>query len=107
VDVRFTGPGREILEAAISRPRVVLRIAEVNDESDIFLLDPQMVQAGYWTWAHPQPSLPGIDTVPLAEEMGQVARKVGDAYGLVVETGPEAGTKVSMRIPKFRSDRVE
>ncbi|HEX2072911.1 MAG TPA: carotenoid biosynthesis protein [Geodermatophilus sp.] len=29
------------------------------------VLDPQMVQAGYWTWAHPTPSLPGIDTVPL------------------------------------------
>ena len=24
-----------------------------------------MVQAGYWTWAHPSPGLPGIDTVPL------------------------------------------
>ena len=24
-----------------------------------------MVQAGYWTWAHPSPGLLGIDTVPL------------------------------------------
>ncbi|MGY1603433.1 carotenoid biosynthesis protein [Geodermatophilus sp. SYSU D00815] len=29
------------------------------------VLDPQMVQAGYWTWEHPSPGLPGIDTVPL------------------------------------------
>jgi uncharacterized membrane protein len=29
------------------------------------VLDPQMVQAGYWTWAQPSPGLPGIDTVPL------------------------------------------
>jgi uncharacterized membrane protein len=29
------------------------------------VLDPQMVQAGYWRWAHPTPGLPGIDTVPL------------------------------------------
>jgi uncharacterized membrane protein len=29
------------------------------------VLDPQMVQAGYWTWANPEPGLPGIDTVPL------------------------------------------
>jgi putative membrane protein len=29
------------------------------------VLDPQLVQAGYWTWAHPSPGLPGIDTVPL------------------------------------------
>jgi two-component system LytT family sensor kinase len=25
----------------------------------------------------------------------------GDEYGLVVETGPGLGTKVSMRVPKF------
>lgn len=25
----------------------------------------------------------------------------GDGFGLVVETAPEAGTKVSMRVPKF------
>jgi uncharacterized membrane protein len=29
------------------------------------VLDPQLVQAGYWRWAHPSPGLPGIDTVPL------------------------------------------
>ncbi|TFV58155.1 UNVERIFIED_ORG: carotenoid biosynthesis protein [Bacillus sp. AZ43] len=34
------------------------------------VLDPQMVQAGYWTWEHPRPSLPGIDTVPLTNLAG-------------------------------------
>jgi putative membrane protein len=34
------------------------------------VLDPQMVQAGYWTWAHPEPGLPGIDTVPLTNLVG-------------------------------------
>ncbi len=34
------------------------------------VLDPQMVQAGYWTWAHPRPALPGIDTVPLTNLAG-------------------------------------
>jgi two-component system LytT family sensor kinase len=29
----------------------------------------------------------------------------GDAYGLVVETAPQAGTRVSLRIPKFRAAR--
>ena len=29
-----------------------------------------MVQAGYWTWQDPQPSLPGIDTVPLTNLAG-------------------------------------
>jgi uncharacterized membrane protein len=34
------------------------------------VLDPQLVQAGYWTWAHPHPGLPGIDTVPLTNLAG-------------------------------------
>ena len=34
------------------------------------VLDPQMVQAGYWTWEHPSPGLPGIDTVPLTNLAG-------------------------------------
>jgi uncharacterized membrane protein len=34
------------------------------------ILDPQMVQAGYWTWAHPEPGLPGIETVPLTNLAG-------------------------------------
>lgn len=34
------------------------------------VLDPQLVQAGYWTWAHPSPGLPGIDTVPLTNLAG-------------------------------------
>jgi putative membrane protein len=34
------------------------------------VLDPQMVQAGYWRWAHPTPGLPGIDTVPLTNLAG-------------------------------------
>jgi uncharacterized membrane protein len=34
------------------------------------VLDPQMVQAGYWTWAHPRPGLPGIGSVPLTNLAG-------------------------------------
>lgn len=34
------------------------------------VLDPQLVQAGYWTWANPAPGLPGIDTVPLTNLAG-------------------------------------
>jgi uncharacterized membrane protein len=34
------------------------------------VLDPQMVDAGYWTWAHPTPGLPGIETVPLTNLAG-------------------------------------
>ncbi|SFK60907.1 carotenoid biosynthesis protein [Geodermatophilus ruber] len=51
------------------------RAARVGTAAAVFagwdvVLDPQMVQAGFWTWAHPRPSLPGIDTVPLTNLAG-------------------------------------
>jgi uncharacterized membrane protein len=36
---------------------------------DLFL-DPQMVAAGHWSWAHPEPGLPGIPDVPLTNYAG-------------------------------------
>jgi putative membrane protein len=36
---------------------------------DLFL-DPQMVDAGYWSWAHPQPALPLVPGVPLTNYAG-------------------------------------
>ncbi|GAB3596885.1 carotenoid biosynthesis protein [Angustibacter peucedani] len=36
---------------------------------DLFL-DPQMVAAGHWTWAHPTPCLPGVPGVPLTNFAG-------------------------------------
>jgi len=60
--------------AAPLRPsrRAVLRVgaaAAVFAAWDV-VLDPQMVQAGYWTWRDPRPGLPGIDTVPLTNLAG-------------------------------------
>ncbi|TFV52199.1 carotenoid biosynthesis protein [Blastococcus sp. TF02A_35] len=51
------------------------RVARIAWAAAVFaawdvVLDPQMVQAGYWTWAHPSPGLPGIDTVPLTNLAG-------------------------------------
>jgi uncharacterized membrane protein len=51
------------------RPARVLTAAYVFAAWDV-VLDPQMVQAGYWRWAHPQPGLPGIATVPLTNLAG-------------------------------------
>lgn len=59
---RAVRPGRR-------RPARVAVAAAVFAAWDV-VLDPQLVQAGYWTWAHPQPSLPGIDTVPLTNLAG-------------------------------------
>ncbi len=36
---------------------------------DLFL-DPQMVSAGHWAWANPEPGLPGIDGIPLTNYAG-------------------------------------
>jgi uncharacterized membrane protein len=36
---------------------------------DLFL-DPQMVDAGHWSWADPSPGLPGVPTVPLTNFAG-------------------------------------
>jgi uncharacterized membrane protein len=36
---------------------------------DLFL-DPQMVDAGHWRWAHPSPALPGVPAVPLTNYAG-------------------------------------
>ena len=52
-----------------SRPARVLVAAYVFAAWDV-VLDPQLVQAGYWRWAHPEPGLPGIDTVPLTNLAG-------------------------------------
>lgn len=38
---------------------------------DLFL-DPQMVAAGHWAWAHPSPGLPGVPGVPLTNYLGWV-----------------------------------
>ena len=52
-----------------SRAGRVLVAAYVFAAWDV-VLDPQLVQAGYWRWAHPHPGLPGIDTVPLTNLVG-------------------------------------
>jgi uncharacterized membrane protein len=36
---------------------------------DLFL-DPQMASQGYWVWAYPDPSLPGIDGIPAGNYAG-------------------------------------
>jgi putative membrane protein len=62
---RLARPARPGRSAAV---RVALAAA-VFAGWDV-VLDPQMVQAGYWTWEHPSPGLPGIDTVPLTNLAG-------------------------------------
>ena len=44
---------------------------------------------------------PGRDSVGLGNVDGRLRSAFGDEYGLVVETAPGAGTKVTLRAPKF------
>jgi putative membrane protein len=57
------------VRTAWRRPARIAVAAAVFAAWDV-VLDPQMVQAGFWTWAHPSPGLPGIDTVPLTNLAG-------------------------------------
>jgi two-component system LytT family sensor kinase len=41
------------------------------------------------------------ESIGLGNVDGRLRTAFGDAYGLVVETAPGAGTKVTMRVPKF------
>jgi uncharacterized membrane protein len=56
---------------------------------DLFL-DPQMVDAGHWRWASPEPALPGVPAVPLTNYLGWalVALVLMAALSRVVPTGP-------------------
>ena len=58
--------GRRI---ARSRPARALVAGWALASWDLFL-DPQMVAAGHWVWAHPDPHLPGVPDVPLTNYLG-------------------------------------
>lgn len=74
------------------------RIGRIATAAAVFaawdvILDPQLVQAGYWTWAHPSPGLPGIHTVPLTNLAGWLLA------GAVLMTALDL--LVSRRIPRL------
>jgi two-component system, LytTR family, sensor kinase len=45
----------------------------------------------------------GSESVGLANVDARLRQVYGDAYGLVVETAVDAGTKVTFRLPKYSS----
>lgn len=44
VEVRFAGPGRELWELALDRPLLILPLAEVDEDDQLFVLEPRMVR---------------------------------------------------------------
>ena len=57
---------RRLVAGPVAR---VLLGAWATAAGDLFL-DPQMVSTGVWTWAHPDPHLPGTPGVPLSNYAG-------------------------------------
>ena len=53
-----------------SRPALVVPLAAWALATWDVFLDPQMVDAGHWRWAHPTPALPGVTGIPLTNYIG-------------------------------------
>lgn len=54
------------------RPLIVLFFATIGLTAWDFLLDPWMVGEGHWTWANPEPSLPGLEGIPVTNFIGWI-----------------------------------
>lgn len=74
--------------------------AQLSVEDDGVGMPPELVES---VLSGQTPAGGGIGLANVDERLRAM---YGDAYGVVVETGREAGTKVSLRIPKFRPHTV-
>lgn len=72
--------------------------AAISVEDDGVGMDPERLRAILAGTGTPRPEA-GIGLANVDERMRRV---YGDDYGLVIETAPGAGTKVSLRVPKYR-----
>ena len=71
---RLAGPGR----AAAARRTLTAVLGGATLAAWDLFLDPQMVAAGHWAWAHPRPGLPGVPDVPLTNLGGWLLVGVRD-----------------------------
>jgi two-component system, LytTR family, sensor kinase len=85
------GPGRVTIVA-----RDIGQEALISVEDDGTGIDPDAVRR---TLA----GQPDGDSIGLGNVDERLRQVYGDDYGLTVETAPGAGTKVSMRVPKYRA----
>ncbi|HET8684174.1 MAG TPA: histidine kinase [Micromonosporaceae bacterium] len=72
----------------------------ITVEDDGVGMDPAVLSSGLGADDQPEAG----QHVGLSNVDDRLRAVFGDEYGLVVETAPEAGTKVSMRVPKFHPD---
>jgi two-component system LytT family sensor kinase len=78
------------------RARDRINEAEISVEDDGAGSDPEVIRAAL-------SGETGSDSVGLGNVDARLRQVYGDAYGLVVETALDAGTKVTFRIPKYSS----
>jgi two-component system LytT family sensor kinase len=70
-------------------------------EDDGVGVDPELVRRALAGEADPDPAPGGGNSVGMGNVDARLRQVFGDAYGLVVETAPGAGTKVAFRVPKY------
>lgn len=64
--------GRRLARGASHKTAVVALTGGLTLAAWDLFLDPQMVAAGHWTWAHPIPALPAIPGIPVTNFAGWV-----------------------------------
>lgn len=74
----------------------------ISVEDDGVGMDPELLRSGSLDSVARRRGVKEAAHVGLANVDDRLRAAFGNDYGLVVETAPGAGTKVSMRVPKFR-----
>ncbi|RZK96204.1 MAG: sensor histidine kinase [Rhodococcus sp. (in: high G+C Gram-positive bacteria)] len=74
----------------------------ISVEDDGVGMDPELLRSGSLDSVAESSGVKEAAHVGLANVDDRLRAAFGNDYGLVVETAPGAGTKVSMRVPKFR-----
>ncbi|QNG17728.1 sensor histidine kinase [Rhodococcus triatomae] len=74
----------------------------ISVEDDGVGMDPELLRSGSLDAVDESTGVKETAHVGLANVDDRLRAAFGNDYGLVVETAPGAGTKVSMRVPKFR-----
>ncbi|MDT0200545.1 histidine kinase [Nocardioides sp. AE5] len=103
--VRHGLAGTAGAEAEVGRIDIVARdldhecLIEVEDNGTGE--DPEQMRAAIWGTDPASSPHDDNDHVGLANVDARLRNTFGDDYGLVVETAPNAGTKVIVRVPKF------
>ena len=68
--VMMAWPALVVARTLARRPGAVVAVGALALTAWDVFLDPQMVDAGHWTWTHPDPGLPLVPGIPLTNYLG-------------------------------------